>query len=425
MTNSVSKKDNVFLFSILIIATSLLFRKIATVLIIMFLLYMFVNRKYFFKNNASHINLYIAIISIPLLLELLFFFMNDNLMEGYKSLEKSISSFLIPFVFLFNYKLLYPEKMIKRYAVLTLLLLVVFLLGFIVFRHDYFMKYLNGIHLWEMGYEFSNFIGIHAPALNMYISLITIYFLYAFITEFKQHKLSKKSTLFFLFFLISFCFLLIINTRIALFTFLINLIILFFTFDIQSKIKVIVFSVSFGFSLFLSLLFVYQFPYTVEKYTTQITDNLDKIGKLDEIPNPEATVYSSLVTRLSIWKSAVELGNQKFFTGYGSSDAKTELIKYYGKTNQHFLKKYGLITHNQFLNYFLKYGIIGFICCLIYLCYPLYIFIQTKKSMVLFFFVNFFISNCTDDYLNKFDGIVYSAIWYSIFTYYLIQKKND
>ena len=129
MTNSVSKKDNVFLFSILIIATSLLFRKIATVLIIMFLLYMFVNRKYFFKNNASHINLYIAIISIPLLLELLFFFMNDNLMEGYKSLEKSISSFLIPFVFLFNYKLLYPEKMIKRYAVLTLLLLVVFLLG--------------------------------------------------------------------------------------------------------------------------------------------------------------------------------------------------------------------------------------------------------------------------------------------------------
>ena len=63
--------------------------------------------------------------------------------------------------------------------------------------------------------------------------------------------------------------------------------------------------------------------------------------------------------------------------------------------------------------------------CLIYLCYPLYIYIQTKKSIVLFFFVNFFISNLTDDYLNKFDGIVYSAIWYSIFTYYLIQKKDD
>jgi O-antigen ligase len=218
---------------------------------------------------------------------------------------------------------------------------------------------------------------------------------------------------------------LIINTRIALFTFLINLIILFFTFDIQRKFKVIFFSISFGVSVSLSLLFAYQFPYTIEKYTTQITGNLDKIGKLDEIPNPETTVYSSLVTRISIWKSAVALGNQKFLTGYGSSDAKAELIKYYGETNQHFLKKYGLITHNQFLNYYLKFGIIGFLGCLIYLCYPLYIYIQTKKSIVLFFFVNFFISNLTDDYLNKFDGIVYSAIWYSIFTYYLIQKKDD
>ncbi len=425
MINSVLKKDNVFLFSILIIATSLVFRKLATILIIFFLLYVVINRKHFFKSNPTHIKRYLLIIGIPLLLEVLFFFMNDNLSEGYKSLEKNITSLFIPIVFLFNYKLLDPEKTLKRYAILTAMLLLVFLFGFIVFRNDYFLKYLSGIHLWEMGYEFSNFIGIHAPALNMYVSFISIYFLYAFITEAKANKLSKNTGLFFLLFIIAFCFLLIINTRIALFTFLINLILLFFTFDIQRKFKVIFFSISFGVSVSLSLLFAYQFPYTIEKYTTQITGNLDKIGKLDEIPNPETTVYSSLVTRLSIWKSAVALGNQKFLTGYGSSDAKTELIKYYGETNQHFLKKYGLITHNQFLNYYLKFGIIGFMGCLIYLCYPLYIYIQTKKSIVLFFFVNFFISNLTDDYLNKFDGIVYSAIWYSIFTYYLIQKKDD
>ena len=425
MINSVLKKDNVFLFSILIIATALVFRKLSTILIILFLLYLVFNRKHFFKSNPTQIKLYIAIISIPLLLEVLFLFMNDNLMEGYKSLEKSITSVLIPIAFLFNYKLFDPEKTLKRYAILTLTLLLIFLFGFIVFRNDYFIKYLNGIHLWEMGYEFSNFIGIHAPALNMYVSFISIYFLYTFITEAKEHKFSKKTALFFLFFIIAFCFLLIINTRIALFTFLINLIILFFTFDIQRKFKIILFSISFGLSLSLFVLFAYQFPYTIEKYTTQITGNLDKIGKLDEIPNPETTVYSSLVTRISIWKSAVALGNKSFFTGHGSSDAKTELTKYYGETNQQFLKKYGLITHNQFLNYYLKFGILGFMGCLIYLCYPLYIYIQTKKSIVLFFFVNFFISNLTDDYLNKFDGIVYSAIWYSIFTYYLIQKKDD
>ena len=197
MINSILKKDNVFLFSILIIATSLLFRKLATVFIILFLLYVVFNRKHFFKSNSTHIKFYIGIISIPLLLEVLFFFMNDNLIEGYKSLEKSITSILIPIVFLFNYKLLDSEKTLKRYAILTLMLLLVFLFGFIIFRNDYFLKYLSGIHLWEMGYEFSNFIGIHAPALNMYVSFISIYFLYAFITEAKAYKFSKKTGLFF------------------------------------------------------------------------------------------------------------------------------------------------------------------------------------------------------------------------------------
>lgn len=161
MINSVLKKDNVFLFSILIIATSLVFRKLATILIILFLLYLVFNRKHFFKSNPTEIKMYILIISIPLLLEVLFFFMNDNLREGYKSLEKSITSVLIPIAFLFNYKLFDPEKTLKRYAILTLTLLLIFLFGFIVFRNDYFIKYLSGIHLWEMGYEFSNFIGIH------------------------------------------------------------------------------------------------------------------------------------------------------------------------------------------------------------------------------------------------------------------------
>ena len=136
-------------------------------------------------------------------------------------------------------------------------------------------------------------------------------------------------------------------------------------------------------------------------------------------------VYSSLVTRLSIWKSSYELGKDNFWIGVGSSDAKKELTNYYKRTDQQFLKKYGFITHNQFLNYFLKYGIFGIIGCVIYLLYPLYIYWRTKNIIVLCFFVNFFISNFTDDYLNKFDGIAYSALWYSIFTCYIIKNEES
>ena len=125
-----------------------------------------------------------------------------------------------------------------------------------------------------------------------------------------------------------------------------------------------------------------------------------------------------------VWLQGYQLGKEKFLFGHGSSDAKKELIKYYGDTNQKFLKKYELITHNQILNYFLKFGAIGVVFCLIYLLYPLFIYYKSKNIIALFFFINFFISNITDDYLNKFDGLAYSALWYSILTYYVINKRS-
>ena len=199
---------------------------------------------------------------------------------------------------------------------------------------------------------------------------------------------------------------------------------MYLVFQMKLKLKIIIFSCSIFILTLFSILFVNKFPYIIEKYSTQITGNLDKIGKLDEIENPEINVYSSLVTRLTIWKSSYELGKREVLFGHGSSDAKKELIKYYGETNQKFLKKFELITHNQILNYFLKFGIIGVIGCLTYLLYPLYIYYESKNAIALFFFINFFISNITDDYLNKFDGLAYSALWYSILTYYVINKKN-
>ena len=428
MKNLILKfKNNLFLFFITIIATTLIFRKIATILILIFLFYSLII--YFIKNKKSNIKtrktlIYILIISIPFLLEVVFFLNNSNLVEGYKSLEKNLTTLFFPIVIILNYKLLKPKKILNLYSIFTIILLVIFLVLFIVFRNDYFNKYLQGIHLWQMGYEFSNFIGIHAPALNMYVSFISIVLLYNFLNEYLLNAFSKKSVCFVVLFLLSFLFLLIINTRIALLTFAINLVVLFFVFQMKLKLKIIIFSCSIFILTLFSILFVNKFPYIIEKYSTQITGNLDKIGKLDEIENPEINVYSSLVTRLTIWKSSYELGKREVLFGHGSSDAKKELIKYYGETNQKFLKKFELITHNQILNYFLKFGIIGVIGCLTYLLYPLYIYYESKNAIALFFFINFFISNITDDYLNKFDGLAYSALWYSILTYYVINKKN-
>jgi O-antigen ligase len=172
-------------------------------------------------------------------------------------------------------------------------------------------------------------------------------------------------------------------------------------------------------------LFLQNNPFMKEKYTTQIFSNLDKVGKLDEIDHPEIVVYSSFVTRLSIWKSAWELSLKHLPCGVGASDGKPELVQYFKETNQIFLAKYEFPTHNQFLDFLLKFGVLGPFVVLFYIGTIAYLGVKTRNPIVISFFILFFISNLTDDYLIRFDGIVFSGLWLSLFASYWLQQKKQ
>jgi len=427
MTIFQEKINRFNIFLITLISIFLIYRKVGSILIILLFLFFLININFYKKQNLKPYLKYIFIINIPILLEIVFFFNNDSFKGGIKSLEKSLSCLILPYIIIALYKSINYHKKLKIYSIITIVILFISFLLFRILESEYFMKFQKGIDLWQMGYVFSKFIGMHAPALNMYLSFISIFLLNETITGIII-KNKRKTFFYFSFFILSFFFLLLINTRIAIIILAINIIILFFKLKINIKTKLII---SICISLIISIVFIVfsnKFPIAIDKFTHKTFNNLDKIGKLDEVKSPEIFVYSSLVTRLSIWKSSLELANNNYLIGVGSSDANDELIKYYKKTNQIFLSKTKFTTHNQFLNYYLKFGILGIICCIIYLFYPLYLSIKTNNIIIFFFFLNFLISNITDDYLNKFDGLSYSSLWYSIFTCYLLNyniKRNE
>ena len=163
-----------------------------------------------------------------------------------------------------------------------------------------------------------------------------------------------------------------------------------------------------------------------QKYNRMIFDKFEMIGKLDKIERPEVEIYSSLVTRLTIWKSTIDLANNHLLYGVGSSNSRKELINYYNKTNQKFLLKHQFPVHNQYLDFLLKFGVLGTLGVLVYIGFIGYIGIKSKNVIVFSFFLLFFISNLTDDFLIRFDGIVFSGFWISVFTgYYLKTKKEN
>lgn len=426
MTISEKQFNKVFSFFLVVIACTLIFRKPCTWLIFAFAIF---NILYFKKIKLSRKALILAgIIASPFLLELLLFWNNDSLVHGIKSLEKTVSLVLFPLIILGNYRRISFQKLLQFYVNSTTLLMIVFAVRFVFVFPEYITKYWHGIHLWEMGYVFANSIGIHAPALNMHLAFVSISALYLLLQRWEMKKKIGLVFLSFLIFVFSFFFVLLVNTRMALFNVLVGyLLVMFSFFAAQFDLKKLLLctAVIGGVLCGVLFLFIQKNPYMKEKYSSVTFAYMDKVGKLDEIDHPEIKVFNSLVTRVSIWKSAWELSLQHLPFGVGASDGKPELVNYFKQTHQHFLAKYAFPTHNQFLDSFLKFGVLGPLMVLLFIGTIGYLGIDLKNALVFSFFFLFLTSNLTDDFLLRFDGITFSGFWFSIFgSLWLRQKSN-
>ncbi|MFC4748680.1 O-antigen ligase family protein [Flavobacterium branchiicola] len=403
----------------------MIFRKPCTLLIILFGVFnlIFV-RKLKFDKTAF---ILVVCIASPLLLEILLFWANDSFSKGFKSLEKNISLLLFPVFIIGNYQRIYFFKLLQTYSAVTAAIILFFFIRFNVVYPELMQKYLSGIDLFEMGYKFSETLGIHAPALNMHLAFVSVCALYFVFYSFRNNEKLGLKVVRLTVFVLSFFFVLFVNTRMALLNVLAGFLIVIF-FEISARInirKMILTStialILLGVTLFF---FVQKNPYMKEKYTSTTFAYMDKVGKLDEIDHPEIKVYNSLVTRVSIWKSAWELSVKNLPFGVGAADSKPELNKYFAETNQYFLAKYKLPTHNQFLDFLLKFGILGPIVALFYIFTIGYLGYDLKNAIIFSFFFIFFASNLTDDFLLRFDGIAFSGLWFSIFASYWMQKKS-
>ncbi|OXA80607.1 hypothetical protein B0A65_06315 [Flavobacterium frigidimaris] len=407
-----------------LIAVAMIFRKPCSLLIILFAAFNLIFLK---KLNYSKTSLIlIACIASPVLLELLMFWNNDSFAKGLKAIEKSTSLLIFPLFIIGNYQRVNFFKIAKTYAIVTTLIMLFFFLRFLIIYPELMNKYLNGIDLWEMGYQFADSIGIHAPALNMHLAFVSVCALYFIFESFRNQEKTIVKMARFIVFLLSFFFVLFVNTRMALINVLIGFLIVFF-FEIRSKFNTKKIAITAAAVLVLlggiTFFFVQKNPYMKEKYSSVTFAYMDKVGKLDEIDHPEIKVFNSLVTRVSIWKSAWELSVKNLPFGVGASDGKPELNKYYKATNQQFLAKYEFPTHNQFLDFLLKFGILGPFVVFLYIFTIGYLGYDLKNAMILSFFLIFFTSNLTDDFLLRFDGIAFSGLWFSIFGSYWLQQK--
>lgn len=405
---------------IVLIASTIFFRAFCTLLILLFAVYNLIH----FKNLKWPSNTwkYVCILSLPLVFEILFFWNNSNFNSGFKSLEKYTSLLIFSIFILGSYQQLSFYKILNQYRYLLTAILSVLLIRFAIVDQHLVQKYISGIHLWEMGYEFAKSFKNHAPAVNMHVAFLIVANVFFLIK--KQTLKSRIVNVLIL--AIGVFSLLILNTRISLAVAILGSLIIVFDYFIKQfrTFQIIKFSAIFVLIIAAVLFISFKSnPYMKEKYSSVTFAHIDKIGKLDEIENPEVVVFNAFVTRLSIWKSAYELALEKPILGYGSADGKKEVVDYFKRTNQQFLAKYEFPVHNQFLDFFVKFGFLGLIMTFVYLAVPLVIGFLSKNTIMIVFGLIFFISNLFDDFLIRFDGIIFFSLWTCLGYSYYIKKK--
>ena len=126
--------------------------------------------------------------------------------------------------------------------------------------------------------------------------------------------------------------------------------------------------------------------------------------------------------RVHIWSSSIDVFNENMLFGVGTGDINIELNRHYILNGHNYLALKNTNTHNQYLDYLIKYGLVGFF--LIFGAFVLYFrkAWENKDSMYLMFLLLISLCMLTENILNRQYGIVFFFLFNSLF---YLRKSNS
>ncbi|PIB23382.1 O-antigen ligase family protein [Maribacter sp. 4G9] len=130
----------------------------------------------------------------------------------------------------------------------------------------------------------------------------------------------------------------------------------------------------------------------------------------------------SRTNRIFIWKSSVQLVKKNFLAGVGTGDMRNELNKQYLEDGQVYLANKNTNTHNQFLDFLVKFGLIGFLLIVISFWFYLYSAWTGNNTLYFMFLVFLLMCMLTENILNRQLGISFFFFFNSLF---LFSKKGN
>jgi hypothetical protein len=149
------------------------------------------------------------------------------------------------------------------------------------------------------------------------------------------------------------------------------------------------------------------------------------IWEFDSFKNGENPGGQSVLMRLEYWKTGLKIISDHWLFGVGTGDVQQEFLRKYKETNSILSEKYRRHTHNQYLTFWISFGIFGLLIFIASLVLPL----MWNRASLNHYYVTFFIVVCismlTEDTLETQAGVTFFAFFNTLYLFTGATKKLD
>jgi hypothetical protein len=148
------------------------------------------------------------------------------------------------------------------------------------------------------------------------------------------------------------------------------------------------------------------------------------IWQIDVFRRGENPSGHSVTQRILYVQAGIEIIKQKFWFGTGTGDVANAFSKYYDETGSKLDKRWRLRAHNQYITFFLTFGIFGFLWIMVSLIYPAFLEKKWKDYFFIMFFIIGFLSMLNEDTLETHIGNSFFSFFYALFLLGVGNKKE-
>ncbi len=148
------------------------------------------------------------------------------------------------------------------------------------------------------------------------------------------------------------------------------------------------------------------------------------IWEYDSYINSRDINGHSVLMRWEYWRTALKIIKKNILFGVGTGDVQDSFYQQYEIDSSPLEQKYRLRTHNQYLTYWVSFGVIGFVWFLTCLFYPIIKTKLYKNYLYLSFFSIALLSMTTEDTLETQVGINFFVFFNTLFLLSLNFEKK-